>query len=88
MIQYRWLEDGVVRESYWDGDPNLALEAAIERLGAEYDAEAGAWTYRAPESGEAVLVEEEDLMEAGAAVLAGVPDWYTVWCAGTGTPVR
>ena len=88
MINYKWLENGSVMEGSWYGDHNLALEAAIERLGAEYDAEAGAWTYRAPESGELVLVDEDELLAAGAAVLAGVPNWYGLWCAETGAPVR
>ena len=88
MINYKWLENGSVMEGSWYGDNNMALEAAIDYLGAEYAPEAGAWTYRAPETGEVVLVDEDELVEAGAAVLAGAKDWYTIWCSETGAPVR
>ena len=88
MIGYTWMQDGMIREGTWGGDPHQALQAAVEYLGAAYDPDADAWTYRAPESGELVLVDEDELLEAGAAILAGVPDWYTVWCAETGAPAR
>ena len=88
MITYHWMKNGMVMEGTWEGNPNLALEAAIEHLGAWYDPGSEGWIYRAPESGELVILEEDELLEAGAAIMAGVPDWYTVWCANAGAPVR
>ena len=88
MIRFKWLDNGTVRESTWGGNTIEALQAAVEYLGAEYDQADGAWTYRAPETGEVVLVDEDDLMAAGAAILSGAKDWYTIWCAETGAPAR
>lgn len=88
MIAYSWMQDGVVMRGTWEGDPDQALEAAIERLGAEYDPAADGWVYEAPESGELVILEEDELLEAGAAVLAGAPNWYSLWCARAGRPAN
>ena len=88
MIRYNWIEDGTVKRAAWEGDSEAALQAAVEYLGAAYEPELDAWIYWAEEIGKLILLDEEEILEAGAAILAGAPNWYSLWCANMGAPLQ
>lgn len=79
IISYYDLIDGTATKQDWTGERTAAVAAAVAHLGAVSVRDG--YVYRAEESGSWWLVDEADMAEAGAAILGGAGDWYSLWCA-------
>lgn len=83
-ITYPVVVDWEADSHTWDGDPKVALEAAIDALDAEKMLD-GRWAYLADETGEWYALTADEMRQYGAAVLNGEQtECYSIWCAETG----
>lgn len=81
-LEYSTIVDCGGETRYWDGDPDDAIAAAANYLGA-VRTERG-HIYLASETDEAFRLTRDEMIEAGAAILGGAGDWYSLWCSHTG----
>lgn len=72
----------------WTGPKADAIARAVDELDAEvYGADGnGEWTYVAEETGETILVDDDEMAELGAALLSGetMASAYSIWCSTNG----
>jgi len=83
---FAYLDDFEGRRGVWRGTEPDAICAAEAYLGA-WPEDDGSWRYVAEETGMTYEITRDDVVEAGAAILAGADDWYSLWCASCGTEV-
>jgi len=79
-IEYTAVREFAQYSGSYDGD-----EAAVEFLGAAE--EDGEYIYHADETDADYSVSRQGMLEAGAAILAGEDDWYSLWCMSFGDEV-
>ena len=81
-IQYAYIDDCSAATGAWDGRAEEAINAAVDHLNA---IETGrGYIYLADETDEAYLVPRDGMLAAGAAILDGAHDWYSIWCSAYG----
>lgn len=86
-VDYTYMDECVQKWATWRGDKKDAIRAAEEHLGAEPQDD-GSWIYEAEETSEQYRLTEDEMLMAGAAILDGRLDWYSIWCASTGEEVE
>lgn len=82
-IDYTYCEDCTQYYGSIEAQPEAAIAAAVDYLGA-CETKRG-YIYLADETDEAYRITRREMLMAGAAILAGKHDWYSIWCAETGT---
>ncbi len=87
MVTVQELQHGTVAYHLWDGDPERAIDAAADYLGAIYDNDRQAWVYTDGPTGITCAVSRDGMIEAGACVILSLVDWYSLWCTVHGEPV-
>lgn len=73
---------GTVCYRSYRGKRSDAISAAVEELSAWRDG--GTYLYHAEETDHHYRVSTDDMAAAGAAILLGLGDWYSLWCSGAG----
>ena len=84
-IEYTAVREFAQYSGSYDGDEAAIIAAAVEFLAAAE--EEGEYRYHADEAEADFLVSRQGMLEAGAAILAGEDDWYSLWCTSFGDEV-
>lgn len=85
MIDYVEIKEGHEVREQWGGRVEDAVRAAAAELDAvDIGGETSRWAYRARETGDWYVLNVLDMVAAGAAILAGARDWYSIWCTSHG----
>ena len=69
-----------------DEEAREYLHAAVEWLDA-VRVDAGGWVYLAHEVNRWYMLDQDELIDAGASLEHARGDWYSLWCATTGRQV-
>ena len=78
-IQYETLIDGASHTRTADCTEAEAISAAVDHLDADQTDDG--YRYHADEIDESVDVSRRGMIKAGAAILDGAHDWYSLWCS-------
>jgi len=81
-VTYGFIRDCTGGSGTWVGSRQEALKAAVDALDAS-PAGDDEWRYYADETSSSWLVEEDDMVRLGAALLSGydMSECYSLWCS-------
>lgn len=85
-LTYTHLVNCTEVESSINATEEEAIQSAMRALDAEPYGDG--WIYLADETGHLYYVDREGMITAGAAILGGAPDWYSLWCTCHGDQLR